>query len=131
MWLRYVMANRVSVGKKHKLKEPEQEYWVYTQTLSDGRIFVQAISYDDGISPICCCRNPSLEVLTADHKYWCSETSRDIYAAVMKDQEGYKMMGMDPIGEQDIFELLHSLPEEMLKLPIGEQQDIQGDQEES
>lgn len=91
-----------------KVKEENTQFYIYTEPLHDGRDFIQAIGYSDGKSPVCCCRNPSVEVYNADWTYWCTQTAQEL--AKLTERDG---LNMDDLM---IFELLHSMPVKLIEL---------------
>ena len=93
------MSERMDTNIPHK--------YIYTQELSDGKMFAQGIVYRGDKSPTIVCQNPSLEVYSNDRLYWCSQTSKAITKAMNAD--GIKL------HRGFIFELLHNSPKNVLE----------------
>lgn len=72
------MERQASVGPKREMRASAEELadrtWVYTQALSDGRTFVQAmhISHTHGIRVAL--NNPSTEAYTNHRAWWIKES---------------------------------------------------------
>lgn len=54
--------------------EPPNKTWVYTQALSDGRTFVQAVHISHTYGIRVALNNPSTEAYTADRAWWIKES---------------------------------------------------------
>ena len=71
------MDRQESAGPKHeRLKELEitPRTWIYTQSLSDGRTFVQALQLDADGNTNLIIRNASLEAYTKERAWWIRES---------------------------------------------------------
>ena len=100
-----------------KHRESDTKFYIYTEPLPDGRDFIQAISYSDGNPPVCCCRNPSVEVYNADRTYWCTQTAKEIKTLTERD-------GIN-VDDLMIFELLHSMPVKLIELRESNDESIE------
>ena len=100
-----------------KGREENTQFYIYTEPLPDGRDFIQAISYSDGKSPVCCCRNPSVEVYNADRTYWCTQPAQELAKLTERD-------GLD-VDDLMIFELLHSMPVKLIELKENNDESIE------
>ncbi len=72
------MDRQGSAGPKREMREPTGEpsdrTWVYTQALSDGRTFVQAVHISHTYGIRVALNNPSTEAYTADRAWWIKES---------------------------------------------------------
>ena len=99
------MDYEVFAGKRFNL---ETHNYIYTQSLSDGKTFIQALSICEDGSSQALCRNPSLEVYNDDRKFWINETMEQVY--LLADRKAI------PITKNDgVEEVLHTLPERIME----------------
>ena len=78
--------------------------WVYTQALSDGRLFVQALRLDEYGNTIVSMRNASLEAYTEPRRWWIQDTVSE--CAWLTD-----MMGLEDVTA----DFLNSIPAKILE----------------
>ena len=98
--LKLGMDSAGSVGRRTDIDL--HHTYIYTQRLSDGSLFVQALAMSGDGNSRAICRNPSLEAYTDERKWWISETLEELAAL------GYE--------NEAVVDIMHSLPEKLLEV---------------
>ena len=106
------MDRQESAGNTHdRLKDLEitQRTWIYTQSLSDGRTFVQALQLDADGNTNLILRNASLEAYTKERAWWIRESVLE--CSWLTDMKGL---------EEETAGLLSAIPAKILEGEIDE-----------